>query len=160
MPLPGGLSDKIGNRYEDRWTVRCVFDVLDNKAEAIRLEPPSADDDGVEFWVQYADRIEYHQCKRQRTREGVWNLTALGAAGVLSAFLSKLSDPQSDCVFVSTRLMPSVNSPIGLVTQCRLMSSLRFLSRHQSGRPSSTGFVKPGVSSTPTLLSKRSTEYM
>jgi hypothetical protein len=102
MPLPGGLSDKVGNRYEDRWTVRCAIDVLDNKADAIRLEPPGPQDDGVEFWVRFPDRVEYHQCKRQRTREGVWNLGALSSAGVLSTFLDKLKAPESSCVFVST----------------------------------------------------------
>src|SRR6478752_6920190 len=101
MPLPGGLSDKVGNRYEDRWTVRCVFDVLDDKAEAIRLEPSGPGDDGVEFWVRFADWVEYHQCKRQRTGEGHWTLAALKSAGVLSVFLGKLSDPYSRCVFVS-----------------------------------------------------------
>lgn len=102
MPLPGGPSDKIGNRFEDRWTVRCALDVLDDKARAIRLEPPSPDDDGVEFWVRYADRVDYHQCKRQRTREGHWTVAALTSAKVLSTFLEKLSDPSAHCVFVST----------------------------------------------------------
>lgn len=102
MPLPGGPSDKIGNRYEDRWTVRCVFDVLDDNAEAIRLEPPGPEDDGVEFWVRYADRVDYHQCKRQRTREGHWTIAALASAKVLSTFIDKLNDPTAHCVFVST----------------------------------------------------------
>lgn len=102
MPLPGGPSDKIGNRFEDRWTVRCALDVLDDKAQAIRLEPPGPDDDGVEFWVRYADRVDYHQCKRQRTREGHWTVAALTSAKVLSTFLEKLGDPSAHCVFVST----------------------------------------------------------
>lgn len=102
MPLPGGSSDKIGNRYEDRWTVACAFNVLDGRAEAIRLEPPGPENDGVEFWVRFTDRVEYHQCKRQRTGEGHWTLGALKSAKVLSAFLAKLGDPDAHCIFAST----------------------------------------------------------
>ena len=39
MPLPGGATDKFGNRYEGRWTVNCMIDVMDERADAIRLEP-------------------------------------------------------------------------------------------------------------------------
>lgn len=100
--MPGGLSDKLGNRFEDRWTARCVFDVLDDAAEAIHLEPSGPGDDGVEFVLRYPNRDVYHQCKRQRTREGVWNLTALESAGVLATFFTKLRDPRARCVFAST----------------------------------------------------------
>ena len=100
--MPGGLSDKLGNRFEDRWTARCVFDVLDDAAEAIDLEPSGPGDDGVEFVMRYTERDVYHQCKRQRTREGVWNLTALESAGVLGTFFAKLRDPRARCVFAST----------------------------------------------------------
>lgn len=100
--MPGGLSDKLGNRFEDRWAVRCAFEVLNDRAESIRLEPCGPGDDGVEFWVRFSDRVEYHQCKRQRTGEGHWTLPALDAAGVLPTFLDKLSDMGAICLFVST----------------------------------------------------------
>jgi len=45
MPLPGGSADKIGNRYEGRWTVSCLALVMADKAVAIELEPP--DGEGV-----------------------------------------------------------------------------------------------------------------
>lgn len=40
MPLPGGASDKFGNRYEGRWTVAWMIAVMDESADSIRLEPP------------------------------------------------------------------------------------------------------------------------
>ena len=52
--------------------------------------------------MRFADRVEYHQCKRQRTGEGHWTLGALKSAKVLSAFLGKLGDPDARCVFAST----------------------------------------------------------
>jgi hypothetical protein len=84
VPLPGGSSDKYGNRYEDRWAAQCAFDILRERASAIRIEPPGPEGDGVEFWVDYPDRREYHQVKRQLTREGRWTLGALQSVGVLA----------------------------------------------------------------------------
>jgi hypothetical protein len=42
-PLPGGPTDKIGNRYEGRWTVACMAHMGDERADAIRLESPGVD---------------------------------------------------------------------------------------------------------------------
>ena len=86
MPLLGGPTDKFGNRYEGRWTVNCMIDVMDERADAIRLEPPGAEGEGVEFWVRRGDRREYHQVKRQHSVRGSWTLTDLGSRGVLTHF--------------------------------------------------------------------------
>jgi len=50
MPLPGGPSDKAGNRYEARWTVACMARVLRGEYDSIRLEPPGPEGQGIEFW--------------------------------------------------------------------------------------------------------------
>jgi hypothetical protein len=97
----GGLFGKLGIRYEDRWTVRCVLALLQDEPEAIRLEPPGPEGDGVEFWLRYPVRVEYHQVKRQRSGEGRWSISALRSSGVLATFLEKLQDPAAHCVFVS-----------------------------------------------------------
>ena len=52
MPLPGGAAEKFGNRYERRWTVACLLDVMDEKADSIRLEPPEPEGQGFEFWIR------------------------------------------------------------------------------------------------------------
>ena len=101
MPLPGGASDKIGNRYEGRWIVYSLIDVLHERADSIRVEPPGEEGEGVEFWLQCDNFTEYHQVKRQNTR-GPWTNSALNSRGVLSHFFAKLSDPKVHCVFVST----------------------------------------------------------
>jgi len=102
VPLAGGSSDKYGNRYEDRWAAQCAFDVLRETSLAIRSEPPGAEGDGVEFWIDYPDRREYHQVKRQRSDEGRWTIGALQSAGVLEAFYDKLQQANAHCVFVSS----------------------------------------------------------
>ena len=103
MPLPGGETDKIGNRYEGRWTVVCMIDVMDEKADSIRLEKPG--EDAFEFFLRRTGKLEYHQVKRQRSGRGRWTLSALEdkQVQVLSDFWKSLSNPNVSCVFVSTQ---------------------------------------------------------
>ncbi|WP_375495076.1 hypothetical protein [uncultured Nostoc sp.] len=103
MPLPGGETDKIGNRYEGRWTVFCMIDVMDEKADSIRLETPG--EDAFEFFVRRNGKLECHQVKRQKGGRGRWTLSALQdkQVQVLSDFWKSLSNPDVSCVFVSTQ---------------------------------------------------------
>lgn len=99
MPLPGGPTDKIGNRYEEAWTVYAMLEVMEERASAIRLEPPG--EDGVEFWLRRRDALEYYQVKRQRSAGASWSLADLRREKVLSHFWSKLEDESVRCVFAS-----------------------------------------------------------
>ncbi len=101
MPLPGGAADKFGNRYEGRWTVSCMIEVLRNQADSIRLEPPGEEGKGAEFYLSRAGNREYHQVKRQIAGEGRWSIGELKKKGVLGFFFEKLKSPTSSCVFVS-----------------------------------------------------------
>ena len=96
MPLPGGASDKLGNRYEGRWIVSCMLDVMSEKADSIRIEKPG--EDAFEFLVRMGKYIEGHQVKRQNTK-GHWTLKSLGK--VLSSFFEKLNESTMTCVFIS-----------------------------------------------------------
>ena len=102
MPLPGGATDKFGNRYEGLWTVARMADILDERADSIRLEPPGIEGDGVEFWLRKGNIREYHQVKRQHSASGRWTLADLAAQGILTHFWEKLNDLTAHCVFVST----------------------------------------------------------
>lgn len=103
MPLRGGASDKLGNRYEGRWTVFCMVDVMDEKADFIRLEKPG--EDAFEFFVSRNSKLECHQVKRQKSGLGHWTLSALEnkQIQVLTDFWRSLSNPDTCCVFVSTQ---------------------------------------------------------
>lgn len=98
--LPGGPADKIGNRYEGRWTVRCMLQILNGEAVEIRLEDPGDLGRGVEFWLTRQDQTEFHQTKRQHP-EGNWTLSRLVDVRVLATFQEKLLDPDACCVFAS-----------------------------------------------------------
>ena len=82
MPLKGGASDKFGIRYEGRWTVFNMADVMDERADTIRLEPPAVEDEGAEFWVRRGSLLVYHQVKRQYGTEGRWTIGSLKGRGV------------------------------------------------------------------------------
>jgi hypothetical protein len=79
-----------------------MIDVMDEQADAIRLEPPGAEGEGVEFWVRRGDSREYHQVKRQHSASGRWRLADLGREHVLANFREKLYAPNALCIFVST----------------------------------------------------------
>src|SRR6266567_1654947 len=100
MPLPGGPTDKFGNRYEGRWTVFCMIEVMREHADSIRLELPG--EDGAEFRLSQAGQYAYHQVKRQQSSTGHWLLSDLGRKGVLSYFWQKLKEEPCQCIFVST----------------------------------------------------------
>ena len=44
MPLSGGAADKLGNLYELTWTANCIAEIIADRAEAIRLEPPGPEE--------------------------------------------------------------------------------------------------------------------
>lgn len=99
--FPGGIADKIGNRYEAKWAVRHLLEVFFAKAEAIRFESIDPADYGVEFSVKRGDLVEWHQTKRCEGG-GNWTVNRLRCEGVLDAVLTKLaSDDKYLFVFVS-----------------------------------------------------------
>jgi len=102
MPLPGGPSDKYGNRFEGKWTAYCIAQVMAEEADSIRLEPPGAEGEGTEFALRKAGAVEYHQVKRQHARPGDWSIAELTGNGVLPHAFIKTRDPNSRYVFVST----------------------------------------------------------
>jgi hypothetical protein len=86
MSLPGGIADKLGGRYESRWTLRCALRVLAGVAEWIEIEPLGPTGVGIEFVFSERDVQERHQVKRGRTGVGHWTLSALNGEGVLGHF--------------------------------------------------------------------------
>src|SRR4051794_20902968 len=50
-PRPGGEADKFGNRYEGRWTVGKLLEVLAGRAQSFVLEQRGEGGAGVEFTV-------------------------------------------------------------------------------------------------------------
>lgn len=103
MPLPGGATDKFGNRYELWWTLLCVTDVMLESADTIYLEPPGTAGDVAEFILSRCSTPEHHQVKRQYSKLGRWSLAAMESERVLSRFWAKLhANSDVQCHFIST----------------------------------------------------------
>jgi hypothetical protein len=109
MPLSGGAADKYGNRYEGRWTVNCMLDILAGKATSIRLEPVGDEGAGVEFSLHKGDITQYHQVKRQNSGGGRWSLVDLQSKQVLRDFLPRIRQADKFCTFVSSHSMYQIH---------------------------------------------------
>jgi len=104
MPLPGGGADKVGNRYELRWTARQFLRLLTDEAAWIYLEPIGPEGDLIEFRLARADGgIEVHQAKRQQAGRGHWTIADLDRVGVLDGVHRHAIVGGTDYVFVSTQ---------------------------------------------------------
>lgn len=98
MSLPGGAADKVGNRYERRWSVYSLLDVLTGRAASIRIEVPGPAGHGFEFRVIDGAGALWVQAKQGGP---TWTLKQLSREGILDDFLSKLQDGDR-CRFVAT----------------------------------------------------------
>lgn len=100
MPLPGGSSDKLGNRYELWWTVAQLERMLHGEISSIRIEDPGSDK--AEFVVQVAGHRELHQSKRSHP-SGKWSVSSLAAADtqILQAIYAQLCGNNDKFVFQS-----------------------------------------------------------
>src|SRR6266699_3711422 len=90
MPLTGGSADKIGNRYELRWTALCLVELLDGLAQEIRIEQPGYEGEGIEFVLLRHGIRELHQVKRQTTKGAGWTVRSLSANDVLTNIEKRL----------------------------------------------------------------------
>jgi hypothetical protein len=100
MPLPGGPTDKLGNRYELWWTVSELVRMLHGQAESIRIEDPGVTK--AEFVVVSEGRRVLHQAKRSH-QDGKWSLASLASSDVqlLQGMFTELSGNDARFVFVS-----------------------------------------------------------
>lgn len=120
MPLPGGAAAKVGDRYEVRWSVLCVLDVLSERADSIRFEVPGEEGRGMEFVVRSSDGDTWHQVKRQHY-QGHWSPSSLEAEGVLAAIGTRLR-AGNRAVFVS---MSSTGSLLELLERSDAAASFK-----------------------------------
>lgn len=100
--IPGGIADKQGNRYEAKWLVLKLLDVLRGSASALQFEGTGAGFDGFEFLLLKETTSQWHQVKISNTA-GNWTTNRLKTLGVLDAFKKRLAfGVRSDsCHFVS-----------------------------------------------------------
>ena len=104
MPLPGGPSDKIGNRYELWWTVSQLVRIINGQAENICIEDPTIEK--AEFVITTGDGHEFHQTKRSHS-SGRWSLSSLQSL-LQTMFVQLSARPNTRFVFVSSSDAPEL----------------------------------------------------
>lgn len=97
-PFPGGIAGKLGDRFEAKWAVKKLFEVILGHADALRFEFVDPANHGVEFWLSKNGRKEWYQAKRQNV-QGNWTIRRLEDEGVLATALAKLSVSVDDQFF-------------------------------------------------------------
>ena len=100
--VSGGIWDKLGNRYEAKWLVRHLLDVISGKAKWLIFEGIPPEFVGFEFAVNRSGITEWHQSKINGPNKGNWTIKALQSKRVLTAFKTRLAaSPYDTCHFVS-----------------------------------------------------------
>jgi len=79
MPIPGGTSDKLGNRYETLWATDQLLRIVEGAAQSLVLEPIDTDESrGIEFYItESSGSVFYWSVKRQTTRAAGWTIPLL-----------------------------------------------------------------------------------
>ncbi len=139
MPLPGGPSDKFGNRYELWWTVSQLVRMLHGQVESIRIEDPGVTK--AEFVVTSGGTRELHQAKRSHP-DGKWTLASLAASDVnlLQAIFAELSGNSGRFVFVSSSDAPELRELSERARQAE--SALEFESQFLAAKVHETNFER------------------
>lgn len=86
--MPGGASDKAGNRYEALWTVLRMAGLLGGEVGRIRIEPPGDAGRGIEFEIDVAGVTWGEQAK---DRVGTWTIKRLKTEGILADAKDQIS---------------------------------------------------------------------
>jgi len=120
MPFPGGDADKVGNRYEALWTVRCLLKILNEDADSVLIEQIGEQWEGIEFSLKLPESTEYHQVKRQNGSKGHWPLATLASSKVLENAKNILRvNSDSSFVFISTDKIANLPELVSRAKSCQ-----------------------------------------
>lgn len=114
MPLePGGLADKLGNRYEGRWVASQLLSLLDEKIHSVTIEAIGDDEQGVDLWIELNNGIrQAHQCKARNGSNEFWSIGDLAGKGILENLKYQLSRSSKYEFFLVSSVGSSVFSDI------------------------------------------------
>jgi hypothetical protein len=105
MPFePGGLADKLGNRYEGRWVASKLLSLLNEDINSVTIEAIGDDERGVDLWVELKDGTrQAHQCKARNASSENWMIGDLAGKGILKHLKFQLDrSPDHEFFFVSS----------------------------------------------------------
>jgi len=87
----GGRADKNGNRFEVRWILHQLLEVLNEKIEYVMYEALGDDEQGVDVWLGKKDgSCECQQCKSRNGSLEYWNYGTANTKGIFTDWLFQL----------------------------------------------------------------------
>jgi len=122
MPVSGGASDKLGNRYETFWAIQVLLDITRGEANRMLLEPLCPEESrGIEFYVDKANGTREHwSIKSQKAGRSGWSLALLlerdpqTRRSILGDLIGHLlSDGSHKAVFASGSAAPELHELSG-----------------------------------------------
>lgn len=95
----GGRADKLGNRFEIRWTIYQILEVIDEKIDYIILEALGDDERGVDIWVGKKNGTrEGQQCKGRNASKEYWDYGTANAKGIFYNWKFQLDQDELNTV--------------------------------------------------------------
>lgn len=95
----GGRADKSGNRFEIRWTIYQILEVLDERLDYITLEALGDDERGVDIWIGKKNGFrEAQQCKGRNASKEYWDYGTANARGIFTNWKFQLERDDSNTV--------------------------------------------------------------
>ena len=100
---PGGMSEKLGNRYEGRWVAKQLLRLLNEEIASVTVELIGPDERGVDLLVVGKDGVrQLQQCKARCGSRGSWSIAALKSMGIMDHVRKHLArDPRQEFVLVT-----------------------------------------------------------
>jgi AraC family transcriptional regulator of adaptative response/methylated-DNA-[protein]-cysteine methyltransferase len=81
---PGGISGKLGNRYEGRWVAKQLLRLLNEEIQSVTVELIGPEEEGVDLQVVKKDGVrQLQQCKARFGNENSWSVGTLASKGIL-----------------------------------------------------------------------------
>jgi hypothetical protein len=82
---PGGLADKLGNRYESRWVAKQLLRLLNEEIQSVTIEAIGDDERGVDLWIGQNNGIrQAQQCKARNRSEESWSINDLKSRNIFN----------------------------------------------------------------------------
>lgn len=102
---PGGMSEKLGNRYEGRWVAKQLLRLLNEKIQSVTVEPIGPDEQGVDLLVVGKDGVrQLQQCKARCGGREFWTISALRDKGILGHLKHHLDRDPNHKFFLVTAI--------------------------------------------------------
>lgn len=99
----GGRADKEGNRYEIRYVILKILEIIEEKIDYVILEAIGDDEQGVDIWIGNKDGSkEGQQCKGRNGSKDSWDYGSANSKNIFENWKTQLDRDLDNCVSLVT----------------------------------------------------------